>query len=134
VAAVYVNRLRQGMRLEADPTLIYGINGGRPMGRGLLQSELLAPGPYNTYLNTGLPPTPIGNPGRAALAAVLDPPATKEVFFVADGTGGHAFAETYAEHQQNVARWREIERTRPGGQAASALTGAGAAALPVRKP
>ena len=114
VAAVYVNRLRRGMRLEADPTLIYGLNGGKPMGRGLLQSELLTPGPYNTYLNAGLPPTPIGNPGRAALAAVLDPPATNDVFFVADGSGGHAFARTYEEHLANVARWREIERRRAG--------------------
>ncbi|HTI66512.1 MAG TPA: endolytic transglycosylase MltG [Caulobacteraceae bacterium] len=125
VAAVYVNRLHQGMRLEADPTLIYGINGGRPLGRGLLQSELLMPGPYNTYLNAGLPPTPIGNPGRAALAAVLDPPQTREVFFVADGTGGHAFAETYEQHQKNVALWREIERTRPPGQTATHQEGTG---------
>ena len=112
VAAVYVNRLRRGMRLEADPTVVYGISGGEPMGRGLRESELLTPGPYNTYLNTGLPPTPIGNPGRAALAAVLDPPATEEIFFVADGTGGHQFAATYEAHLKNVGRWREIERMR----------------------
>jgi len=112
VAAVYINRLRRGMRLEADPTVVYGVTGGEPMGRGLRQSELLTPGPYNTYLNTGLPPTPIGNPGRAALAAVLDPPATDDIFFVADGTGGHVFAATYEAHLRNVARWREIERMR----------------------
>jgi UPF0755 protein len=136
VAAVYVNRLRQGMRLEADPTLIYGLNGGHPLGRGLLASELTRPGPYNTYLNAGLPPTPIGNPGRASLAAVLDPPDTKELFFVADGTGGHAFAATYADHLKNVARWREIERTRPTqavqpaapGAAAPVASGTGASA------
>jgi UPF0755 protein len=125
VGAVYVNRLRKGMRMEADPTLIYGINGGRPLGRGLLASELAQPGPYNTYLNAGLPPTPIGNPGRASLAAVLDPPKTDEVFFVADGSGGHAFAATYDEHLKNVARWRQIERSRP---AAESATGTGAAA------
>ena len=112
VAAVYVNRLRRGMRLEADPTLVYGISGGQPLGRGLLESELVAPGPYNTYLNVGLPPTPIGNPGRASLAAVLDPPATEDIFFVADGTGGHVFASTYEAHVRNVERWRQIERMR----------------------
>lgn len=132
VAAVYVNRLRQGMRLEADPTLIYGINGGLPLGRGLLASELAQPGPYNTYLNVGLPPTPIGNPGRASLAAVLDPPDTNELFFVADGSGGHAFAATYAEHQKNVARWRKIEHARPAAAAAATgtATGTGATAPP----
>jgi UPF0755 protein len=129
VGAVYVNRLRRGMRLEADPTLIYGLNGGRPMGRGLLASELAQPTPYNTYLNAGLPPTPIGNPGRASLAAVLDPPKTNEVFFVADGTGGHAFADTYEQHLQNVARWRQIERARPSAaQGAAPATGTGASA------
>ncbi|MEO6338662.1 MAG: endolytic transglycosylase MltG [Caulobacteraceae bacterium] len=112
VAAVYVNRLRRSMRLEADPTLVYGITGGQPMGRGLLESELLTPGPYNTYLNVGLPPTPIGNPGRASLAAVLDPPATEDIFFVADGTGGHAFASSYEAHVRNVDHWRQIERMR----------------------
>jgi UPF0755 protein len=124
VAAVYVNRLRQGMRLEADPTLIYGINGGTPLGRGLLKSELTQPGPYNTYLNVGLPPTPIGNPGRASLAAVLDPPDTKDLYFVANGAGGHAFAATFEEHEKNVAHWRQIEH-----KAAAPPTGTGAAAL-----
>ena len=100
------------MRLEADPTLVYGISGGQPLGRGLLESELVTPGPYNTYLNVGLPPTPIGNPGRASLAAVLDPPATEDIFFVADGTGGHVFASTYEAHVRNVERWRQIERMR----------------------
>ena len=123
VASVYVNRLRQGIRMEADPTLIYGLNGGNPLGRGLLRSELAQPGPYNTYLNAGLPPTPIANPGRASLAAVLDPPDTKDLYFVADGTGGHAFAATFEEHKKNVARWRQIEHNRvatpPSGTGAS---------------
>jgi UPF0755 protein len=112
VAAVFVNRLRMGMRLESDPTVIYGVSRGRPLGRGLRQSELLAPTPYNTYLNAGLPPTPIANPGRASIAAVLDPPQTGELFFVADGTGGHVFAKTYQEHVRNVARWRAVEKSR----------------------
>jgi UPF0755 protein len=112
VAAVFVNRLRMGMRLESDPTVIYGVSRGRPLGRGLRQSELLAPTPYNTYLNAGLPPTPIANPGRASIAAVLDPPKTGELFFVADGTGGHVFAKTYQEHVRNVARWRAVEKSR----------------------
>ena len=112
VAAVYVNRLRQGMKLQADPTIIYGINGGLPLGRGIRESELLAPTPYNTYVITGLPPGPIGNPGRASLAAAMDPPDTNELYFVADGSGGHAFAATYEEQAKNVARWRQIESDR----------------------
>jgi UPF0755 protein len=113
VAAVYLNRLRQGMRLEADPTVVYGVSRGMPLGRGLRASELADPNPYNTYRHAGLPPTPIGNPGRASLAAVLDPPQTNELFFVADGSGGHVFAATYDEHLANVARWRQIEREQP---------------------
>jgi UPF0755 protein len=112
VAAVFVNRLRKGMRLESDPTIIYGVSRGRALGRGILQSELDRATPYNTYKIDGLPPTPIANPGRDAIAAVLNPPTTTALFFVADGTGGHAFAATYAEHQRNVARWRDIERQR----------------------
>lgn len=110
VAAVFVNRLRKGMRLESDPTIIYGLTKGRPLGRGLRRSEIDQVTPYNTYRIDGLPPTPIANPGRAALAAVLDPPQSDALFFVADGSGGHVFAATYAEHQRNVARWREVER------------------------
>ena len=106
VASVFVNRLLKGMRLESDPTIIYGITRGRPLGRRILLSELKAPTPYNTYAISGLPPTPIANPGRAALAAVLDPPETDYLFFVADGSGGHAFAATYAEHLRNVEKWR----------------------------
>jgi UPF0755 protein len=101
------------MRLDADPTVIYGVTQGRTtLNRGILRSELDAPNPYNTYRNTGLPPTPIGNPGRAAIEAVLRPAETNEIFFVADGTGGHVFAENYADHQKNVAKWRAIERER----------------------
>lgn len=110
IAAVFVNRLRQGIRLESDPTIIYGLTRGRPLGRGLRQSELDRPNAWNTYQINGLPPTPIANPGRASLAAVLDPPRTQELFFVADGTGGHVFAKTYDEHLRNVARWRQVEQ------------------------
>jgi len=110
IAAVFVNRLRAGMRLESDPTIIYGLTGGEPLGHGLRVSELERPNPYSTYQIDGLPPTPICNPGRAAIAAVLNPPETNERFFVADGTGGHAFAETAAQHARNVAQWRVIER------------------------
>jgi UPF0755 protein len=125
IAAVYVNRLRAGMRLESDPTIIYGISKGRALGRGITRSELAAATPYNTYQIAGLPPTPIANPGRAAIEAVLNPPKTEDLFFVADGGGGHAFAKTYDEHLQNVARWREIERQRLGAAAgAAAVAGA----------
>lgn len=112
VASVFVNRLRKGMRLESDPTIIYGLNGGKPLGRGLRASEMAQPNAYNTYQIDGLPPTPIANPGRAALAAVLDPPSTEYLFFVADGSGGHVFAVSYDEHLKNVAKWRNVERQR----------------------
>ncbi|MEW5687772.1 MAG: endolytic transglycosylase MltG [Pseudomonadota bacterium] len=115
VAAVFVNRLRTGMMLQSDPTIIYGITKGRALGRGIRASELAAATPYNTYRITGLPPTPIANPGRDALAAVLNPPKSDELYFVADGSGGHAFASTYEQHQANVVRWRQIERDRAGG-------------------
>ena len=119
VAAVFVNRLRLGMRMESDPTVIYGVSRGRPLGRGLRRSELDRPTPYNTYQIAGLPPTPIANPGRAAIEAVLNPPQTQDLFFVADGTGGHIFAPSYEQHLANVARWRAIERARqpvPGAE------------------
>jgi UPF0755 protein len=126
VAAVFINRLRQGMRLGSDPTIIYGLTRGRPLGRGILLSELQRQTPYNTYLIEGLPPTPIANPGRAALAAVLDPPKSNELYFVADGTGGHVFAATYEEHERNVAKWRQIERSKATARTPSqAPVGAG---------
>lgn len=110
VASVFINRLEQGIRLQTDPTVIYGITDGREtLGRGLRQSELRRETPYNTYVIDGLPPTPIANPGRASIAAVLNPADTNYLYFVADGTGGHAFSETLAEHNENVARWRRIE-------------------------
>ena len=113
VASVFVNRLNAGMRLQTDPTVIYGITRGQGvLGRGLRRSELRASTPWNTYVIDGLPPTPIANPGRASLIAAGQPDATEYLFFVADGTGGHAFAETLDEHNQNVARWREIEAQR----------------------
>ncbi len=113
VASVFVNRLNRGMRLETDPTVIYGITRGEgPLGRGIRQSELEADTPYNTYRIEGLPPGPIANPGRASIEAAANPDDTPYVFFVADGTGGHAFAETLAEHERNVAAWREIEAQR----------------------
>ncbi len=112
IAAVFVNRLKRSMRLESDPTIIYGLTGGEPLGRGLRVSELRKETPYNTYVINGLPPTPIANPGKEAIYAVLHPAETKDLFFVADGTGGHAFAETLREHNRNVAKWRQVERQR----------------------
>jgi UPF0755 protein len=110
VAAVFVNRLRQGMRLGSDPTVIYGLTHGRPLGHGLTVTELASDTPWNTYRVDGLPPTPIGNPGKASIEAALTPARTDDLYFVADGTGGHAFSATLEEHQRNVARWREIEK------------------------
>ncbi len=116
VASVFVNRLNQGMRLQTDPTVIYGVTKGRgTLGRGLRRSELNRPTPWNTYQIDGLPPTPIANPGLASLEAAVAPDNTDFVFFVADGTGGHAFAETLQEHNRNVAKWREIEAERNSG-------------------
>ncbi|HKY95389.1 MAG TPA: endolytic transglycosylase MltG [Kiloniellales bacterium] len=113
VASVFVNRLKQGMRLQSDPTVIYGITQGQgPLGRGLTRKELDTPTPYNTYTIDGLPPGPIANPGLASLEAVLHPADTKFLYFVADGTGGHVFAETLKEHNENVRKWREIEKQR----------------------
>ena len=115
VASVFVNRLRKGMRLETDPTIIYGIWGGKgkPEDRGgLRRSELKKKTPYNTYQIDGLPPTPIANPGLASMKAVAQPLETDDLFFVADGTGGHVFAKTLKEHNANVKEWRKIEAER----------------------
>jgi UPF0755 protein len=110
VAAVFVNRLKQRMKLQSDPTIIYGLVGGKgTLGRPIMKSEIEQPTPYNTYIIDGLPPGPIANPGRASLEATANPARTRELYFVADGTGGHAFAETYEQHQKNVTRLRSIE-------------------------
>lgn len=111
VASVFINRLEKGMRLQSDPTIIYGIFGGegKPADRVILKADLDKDTPYNTYIIKGLPPTPIANPGRAALEAVANPSRTPELYFVADGTGGHVFAETLDEHNANVRRWRKLE-------------------------
>src|SRR5829696_5407376 len=101
------------MKLQSDPTIVYGLVGGKgTLGRGILRSEIERQTPYNTYVVEGLPPGPIANPGRAALEAVANPSKTKDVYFVADGSGGHAFAETLDQHQRNVQRWRQIEKGR----------------------
>ncbi|MBL8832951.1 MAG: endolytic transglycosylase MltG [Rhodospirillales bacterium] len=112
VAGVFVNRLRQRMRLQADPTVAYGIDPSGPLGRPLSRADLDNRHRWNTYAHEGLPPTPIANPGRASIEAVLNPARTDDLYFVADGDGRHAFARTLAEHNRNVARLREIERVR----------------------
>ena len=114
VASVFINRLERGMKLQSDPTIIYGIFGGqgKPSDRPIYKSDIEKPTPYNTYTIPALPPGPIANPGRAALEAVANPSRTNDLFFVANGTGGHVFAQTLEEHNQNVARWRAIEKQR----------------------
>jgi UPF0755 protein len=125
VAAVFVNRLKQRMRLQSDPTITYGLVGGKgSLGHPITRSELEQPTPYNTYVIDGLPPGPITNPGRASLEAAANPARTKEIYFVADGTGGHAFAETYEQHQKNVARLRSIEHQQRDTGAAEAQAAA----------
>src|SRR5438105_393077 len=111
VAAVFVNRLKQRIKLQSDPTIIYGIVGGKgTLGRPIKRSEITQPSPYNTYVIEGLPPGPISNPGRASLDATANPARTRDLFFVADGTGGHTFTETYDAHQKNVAKLRAMEK------------------------
>ncbi len=145
VAAVFVNRLKQRMRLQSDPTIIYGLVGGKgTLGRPIMKSEIEQPTPYNTYVIDGLPPGPICNPGRASLEAAANPARTREIYFVADGSGGHVFAESYDQHQKNVARLRAIESDQkdqapldaaaPASPAATATTSAGATAAARRPP
>jgi UPF0755 protein len=112
IAGVYCNRLRIGMKLDADPTVIYPVTKGKPLGRRILKSELEAENAYNTYRKPGLPAGPIANPGKASIEAVLHPAQTKALYFVADGTGGHVFAETYAEQEANKQKWFAIRRQR----------------------
>jgi UPF0755 protein len=140
VAAVFANRLKQKMKLETDPTVIYGLAFGKgSLGRPLTKADIAQPTPYNTYVIHGLPPGPIDNPGRASIEAAANPARTKELFFVADGTGGHAFAETYEQHQKNVARLRVIEHEQraevppPEVQASPAARTAPAAAAPAAR-
>ncbi|MEQ8305862.1 MAG: endolytic transglycosylase MltG [Hoeflea sp.] len=127
VAGVFINRLNRGMRLQSDPTIIYGLFGGegKPSDRPIYRSDIDKPTPYNTYVIDGLPPTPIANPGREAMEAVANPSRTNDLYFVADGTGGHAFAETLDDHNSNVARWRRIEAEREQAAAEEAAKQAG---------
>lgn len=121
VAAVFQNRLQRRMRLQSDPTIVYGLVGGRgTLGRPIQRTEITRPTPYNTYVIDGLPPGPIANPGRAAMEAVANPSKTRDLFFVANGTGGHAFAETLDQHNRNVVRWRDIEKEMKAKAAAGA--------------
>jgi UPF0755 protein len=140
VAAVFVNRLRQRMKLQSDPTIIYGLVGGKgTLGRPIKRSEITQPSPYNTYVIEGLPPGPIANPGRASLEAVANPARTRDLFFVADGSGGHTFSESYDGHQKNVAKLRAIEKqtqndTVEPPEEASAATAPAALAAPAADP
>jgi UPF0755 protein len=135
VAAVFTNRLRQKIKLQSDPTIIYGLVGGKgTLGRPIKRSEITQPSPYNTYVIDGLPPGPIANPGRASLEAAANPARTRDLFFVADGSGGHTFTETYDAHQKNVAKLRAMEKqiqndtVEPADDAPAAAAGAPAAA------
>src|ERR1700761_8076907 len=145
VAAVFVNRLKQKIKLQSDPTIIYGLVGGKgTLGRPIKRSEITQPSPYNTYVIDGLPPGPISNPGRAALEATANPARTRDLYFVADGTGGHAFTETYDQHQKNVAKLRAMEKQTqndtaepaddPGPAATAASAPDAQAAVPSTRP
>ncbi|NGX94132.1 MAG: endolytic transglycosylase MltG [Candidatus Afipia apatlaquensis] len=146
VAAVFTNRLRQRIKLQSDPTIIYGLVGGKgTLGRPIKRSEITQPSPYNTYVIEGLPPGPIANPGRASLEATANPARTRDLFFVADGTGGHSFTETYDQHQKGVAKLRAMERQQqndtvdaddqpPVSAVPAPATGAPAAAAPAKPP
>jgi len=135
VAAVLVNRLKQKMKLQSDPTIIYGLVFGKgTLGRAISKADIAQPTPYNTYVIDGLPPGPIANPGRASIEAAASPARTKELFFVADGTGGHAFAETYDQHQKNVARLRVIEHEAREPASADAPSPTRAPATPAARP
>ena len=122
VASVFVNRLRMGMKLQSDPTIIYGITKGYPLGRRIRQSEIERATPYNTYAIAGLPAEPICNPGKDALAAVLNPAQSKDLYFVADGTGGHIFSATVEEQNKNVAKWRDHRKATERPPARPTLT------------
>jgi UPF0755 protein len=141
VAAVFVNRLRQKIKLQSDPTIIYGLVGGKgTLGRPIKRSEIQQPSPYNTYVIEGLPPGPIANPGRASLEAAANPARTRDLFFVADGTGGHAFTETYDQHKKNVAKLRTMEKqiqndtVEPSADDPPPMAGAPADGAPTAKP
>src|SRR6266536_1294431 len=135
VAAVFVNRIRQKMKLQSDPTIIYGLVGGKgTLGRPIMRSEIEQQTPYNTYVIEGLPPGPIANPGRASLEATANPARTKELFFVADGTGGHAFAENLGQHQVNVTKLRQIEQQKEAPQAAPSAPALAPAPATARQP
>jgi UPF0755 protein len=128
VAAVFVNRMRRGMRLQSDPTIVYGIVGGQgSLGRPITRADIDTRTPYNTYQIDGLPPTPIANPGRAAIQAVLNPAKTQDLYFVADGTGGHTFSSTLRDHNAAVQVWRQVEREMRARQVAAGNTTPGGA-------
>jgi UPF0755 protein len=132
VAAVFVNRLKSKMKLQSDPTIIYGLVGGKgSLGRGILKSEITQPTPYNTYVIEGLPPGPIANPGRSSIEAAANPARTRELYFVADGTGGHTFSESYDQHQKSVTKLRGIEKdAKDAAEAGAAAAGTQAPAAP----
>ncbi len=135
VAAVYINRLRRRMKLESDPTVIYGVTGGKgPFNRELTRADLQSTSPYNTYMVVGLPPGPICNPGRASIVAATNPARDRSLYFVADGQGGHVFAVNVLEHNRNVERWRQIQRDRQEQQLQTPSSAPGSPSLPLSGP